>query len=188
MRIAVSGTHAAGKSVLIDAFLGRHADFAHEPEPYLTLQEAYGESFADIPTVEDFQRQLEFNAETLRRYSAADRVIFERSPFDFLAYIVAAAEQMPSGASFNDLEETLSLVRSAARRLDVIVFLPLDATRAIEVSDDENPRLRNAVDELLQRILLADEFNVFAQARPVIVEARGTVEQRLLALESTLLA
>src|SRR6185295_8260084 len=89
MRIAISGTHCCGKSTLIDQFLLAHPDFAHEPEPYEALQDDYGETFAAEPCAEDFYRQLEYNAGRLREYGRGDRVIFERSPADYLAYMLA---------------------------------------------------------------------------------------------------
>ena len=42
MRVAISGTHACGKSTLIDEFLLVHPEFTHEPEPYTVLDEDYG--------------------------------------------------------------------------------------------------------------------------------------------------
>lgn len=175
MRIAISGSHGSGKSTLIEAFLDRHHDFAHEPEPYVTLQEVYGEAFAEKPTLEDFQRQLELNVETLRRYTVGDRVIFERSPFDFLAYILAIS---------HDPDPWITTVRSAAPLLDAVVFLPLDGR--IDVAASEDLILREAVDDLLHDMLLAGEHDLFTGPLPVVIEARGTVEQRLLAVESTL--
>jgi predicted ATPase len=89
MRIAVSGTHCAGKTTLIDEFLRAHPDFAHEPEPYTVLVEDFGEEFSSEPCVDDFYRQLEFNVDRLRHHSYDERVIYERSPVDFIAYILA---------------------------------------------------------------------------------------------------
>jgi hypothetical protein len=63
MRIAVSGPRCVGKSTLIGEFLRRHTAFAHEPEPYVTLIEDYGEEFSSQPNADDFYRQLEFNVE-----------------------------------------------------------------------------------------------------------------------------
>lgn len=89
MRIAVSGTHCTGKTTLIEAFIAAHPDFDYEPEPYVALVEDYGEDFSSEPLIEDYLRQLEFYVERVGHYSASDKVIFERSPLDFLAYILA---------------------------------------------------------------------------------------------------
>lgn len=92
MRIAISGTHCCGKSTLIEAFRLRHRDYVHEPEAYEALQEFYGEGFGDEPTADDFYRQLEYQVDRLRQYGVGDRVIFERSPVDYLAYLLALGD------------------------------------------------------------------------------------------------
>src|SRR5215211_3229445 len=89
MRIAVSGTHGTGKSTLIDEFLRAHPNFIHEPEPYTVMVEDLGEEFSAEPCVEDLYRQLEFNIDRLRQHAPGERVIYERCPLDFLAYIDA---------------------------------------------------------------------------------------------------
>lgn len=161
MRIAVSGTHCCGKSTLIAEFLNTHADFAQEPEPYTVLVEDYGEEFSVEPCDEDFFRQLEFNVGRLRHYKRGDRVIFERCPFDFLAYLMALNSHLVSAAA--------AMARDAIRYLDLVVFLPLDGT---EVSEDEYPKLRRAVDKRLK--------SFFADLNcPVVIEAEGPTAQRL---------
>src|SRR6185437_10798182 len=116
--IAVVGTHGVGKSTLIEEFLRVHPEFAHEPEPYAVLVEEYGEEFSAEPCVEDFLRQLEFNFERLGQHAARAKVIYERCPLDFLAYL-----------SVLDASSTQALtarVSEAMQQLDLIVYLPLD--------------------------------------------------------------
>ena len=177
MRIAVSGTHATGKTTLIEAFLARHPEYTHEPEPYGVLREIYGEAFGEAPGVEDFERQLELNLETIGRYKAGDNVILERSPADFLAYMIAIDER-PAADLWMDR------VRKVLAQIDLVAFVPLEAH--IDVPDSENLHLRELVDELLQDILLADDLNLFSGMQPSIVEVRGSVERRLAHLEAAL--
>src|ERR1043165_6289395 len=118
MRIAVSGTHGVGKSTLIEEFLRVHQEFAHEPEPYAVLVEDYGEEFSAEPCIEDFLRQLELNLERLDQHDAHENVIYERCPFDFLAYLNALEA---------NVSETLQQrISDAVQHLDLIVYLPLD--------------------------------------------------------------
>src|SRR6186713_120380 len=93
MRLAISGTHRTGKSTLIDEFLRANPDYVYEPEPYTVLVEDFGEEFAAQPCVEDFYRQLEFNVERLRLHAPGERVIYERCPIDFLAYLAVLDSQ-----------------------------------------------------------------------------------------------
>jgi hypothetical protein len=92
MRIAVSGTHCSGKSTLVEAFLRAHPEFQHEPEPYATLVEDFGEEFGVAPTAEEFLRQLEFNCERIRGYLPNEDVIFERNPDEFFVYKIELKE------------------------------------------------------------------------------------------------
>jgi len=175
MRIAVSGTHGAGKSTLIDEFLRRHPEFSHEPEPYTVMVEDLGEEFSAEPCVEDFRRQLEFNVERLSQYGADENVIYERCPVDFVAYIHALD---PKSA-----EELLDSITEAMQQLDLIVYLPFDATNAT----DEFPKLQRAVDQGLSAIFREDEFGIMSSTNAHVVEAQGLTDQRLRTLENAIL-
>lgn len=185
MRIAVSGTHCSGKTTLIEEFLRVHPDFAHEPEAYTVMAEDYGEEFSSEPGADDFYRQLEFNVERLRRYPAAARVIFERSPVDYLAYLLALKDLKRDDVDFI-VEAALPIILDAIRHLDLIVFLPLAEADGIEMPASEDPKLRWAVDARLVAILADDEFGLFSSAGLIIVEARGSTAQRLRILENAL--
>jgi predicted ATPase len=172
MRIAISGTHCTGKSTLIDEFLQAHPEFVHEPEPYTVMVEDLGEEFAEEPCVEDFLRQLEFNIGRLQQHAPGERVIYERCPLDFLAYIDALAPA--------SVEPLLAPVSDAMHNLDLIVYLPLDDT----APDSEYPKLQKAVDRRLSAILRDDELGVLSSCSASIIEASGSTAQRLRIIES----
>ena len=173
MRIAVSGTHCTGKSTLIDEFLRVHPDFVHEPEPYTVLAEEHGEEFSAEPCVEDFLRQLEFNIDRLKQHERGERVIYERCPVDFLAYIECVAPRTTS---------VLNEVLESMQRLEMIVYLPIE--KAIET--EEFPKLRNAVDRRLNEIYNEDDLGIISATNLKIVEATGPIEQRIRTIEAAL--
>jgi hypothetical protein len=185
MRVAISGTHCSGKSTLIDEFLAVHRDFAHEPEPYEALQEEYGVTFAAEPRAEDFLQQLEHNVDRLRQYGSSDRVIFERSPADFIAYLYALSDVGRDRNASLVAGNSLEMAREGIRLLDLIVFLPAEDL-PIDIGDSEDPELRNAVDSRLESILIDDDLHWFASGRPVIHKASGTTAQRLLESDKVL--
>ena len=185
MRIAISGTHCCGKSTLVDEFLLAHPDFAHEPEPYEALQEEQGETFADRPCAEDFYRQLEYNLGRLRQYRSGDRVIFERSPADFVAYALALAELGYDRDAARVIESSLEMAQEAVSLLDRGVFLPASDLQG-EVADSEYPKLRRAVDERLESILIEDELGWFSSNHPIVLQASGTTAQRVQAIEGAI--
>jgi len=184
MRIAISGTHGVGKSTLIDEFLSAHPDFSHEPEPYAVMVEDYGEEFSAEPTVEDYYRQLEFNVARLQTHRQGERVIYERSPFDFLAYLIALGMLRPLQDCSVLVDSARGIVSDALRHLDVVVFLPLDDSN-IEVSDEENPQLRNEVNSQLATIF-ADHELERAKGSPLLIEARGSTTRRLKMIEAVI--
>jgi len=184
MRIAVSGTHCCGKSTLIDKFLLAHPDYAHEPEPYYVLQEDHGEVFAAEPSADDFYRQLEFNASRLRCYQVGEKVIYERSPADFLAYLLVLNGLGWDRSASQLIERSLELVREACQFLDLIVFLPINQRDGHGMSDYEDPDLRREVNDQLKGLLIGDDFNLFALNQPVILEVEGTAEKRLRMVEA----
>lgn len=186
MQIAVSGTHCTGKTTLIDEFLRAHPDFAHEPEPYTMLVEYYGEEFSSEPCADDFYRQLEFNVDRLHRHSRGERVIYERCPVDFLAYIFALKDLNTGQVAQGLGRAALALALDEIRKLDIIVFLPLDDADDIDITDSETPELRRAVDSRLLAILGDDEFGVISSGSVVVVEARGSTAQRLRMLEAAM--
>jgi AAA domain len=174
MRVAISGTHCTGKSTLIDEFLRMHTDFVHEPEPYTVLTEDFGEEFTAEPCVEDFYRQLEFNIERLRLHAHGERVIYERCPIDFLAYI-AVLDFKSAGSVLNQVVEGM-------QHLGRIVYLPLDDNDDIEV---EYPKLRKAVDRRLRAIYCEDEFGIVSASGIEVIEATGSTEQRLRSITAS---
>jgi len=183
MRVAISGTHCCGKSTLIDAFLSSNDTYSHEPEPYEALQDLYGEDFGAEPGADEFFRQLEYQFERLQQYSADDHVIFERSPADFFAYLLALDDLGRNTADDEVAKQSIALVRSAIALLDLVVYLP--ATDEA-VPESEDPALRRAVDARLESILLNDDFGLFSGGRPSVLEIVGTTAQRLRSLEAAL--
>jgi len=187
MRIAVSGTHGAGKSTLIDEFLRRHPEFSHEPEPYTVMVEDLGEEFSAEPCVEDFRRQLEFNIGRLNQYGTDENVIFERCPADYIAYLLALEKLSRDPDARRLKERSIEVAQRAMQNLDVVVFVrPGD--RRYEVPDEEDPELRTTVDIHLETILLDNELDLVDGNHPLVIEAIGSTAERIEALNSVMLA
>lgn len=173
MRIAVSGTHCSGKSTLIEDFVAAHADYVHEPEPYEWLQETYAE-----PSIDDFQRQLELSVERLQSHARGAKVIAERSPLDFLAYMLALTGLGRVGRDCEWLGAAAELAAAGMANVDLLVVLPL---RGIVAPEDEDPELREAMNEQLLDLIATDPYSLLGTTR--VVEIDGTPEARLRMLE-----
>jgi hypothetical protein len=172
MRIAFSGTHRTGKSTL----LARVAELlpGHETvdEPYRLLEEE-GAELAEEPSLEDFEAQLERSLTALEEADGAD-VLFDRCPFDILAYLLTHAE-----ADAFDLDQVREPVHRAMATLDVVVFVPIEPHDRIPLASHESKALRRAVHDKLEELyddyegeVLRVEGDVEARARAVLMRAR----------------
>jgi hypothetical protein len=170
---------------LIEEFLRAHPEFAYEPEAYTVLVEDFGEEFSAEPGADDFYRQLEVNVDRLRRYSPGEAVIYERCPVDYLAYLLALKDLNRDEVD-SLVERSLEMVLIAIKNLDLIVFLPLDKADGIELPDDEDPKLRKAVNSRLVTIFGDDEFGIISSGSVAVVEASGSTTRRLRIVEEAM--
>ena len=162
MRIALSGSHAVGKTSLLNELQRQLVGYDAVEEPYAELL-LDGHEFAEPPSAEDFVTQLEHSISRISSDSGTDR-IFDRCPADFLAYLAAT--------NF-ETREWISAAHDALSTIDLIVFVPIEQPDRIS-SGISYARQRNRVDELLREMLMDDSYGF---ARPVI-EGHGSVEAR----------
>lgn len=178
MRIAVSGTHASGKSTLISDFVGAHPGFAALPDPFELVDES-----DDAPNRQSFLNQLQVSVERLGTSESPPDYIAERCPLDFLAYL-AALELLDGQVLRDDVAARAEAISAAAlRQLDVLVILPLNSTDAIWVPEEENRPLREAMNDAL--LELSDDLD-HVDHHPRVVELTGDRERRLRHLETTI--
>lgn len=166
MRIAVSGAHRTGKTTLIEE-LGRALPaYLTVDEPYYLLEEE-GHEFAEMPCLEDFELQLERSIESIAQ--SEGNCLFDRCPSDMLAYLITHDE-----AEEFDVDRWLPRVRDAMRRLDLIVFVPIEEPDRVALSASDRMRLRRRVDEELRDIVLDDrwDFGILA------IEVTGSPRER----------
>ncbi|MFH8253259.1 hypothetical protein ACH3VR_23030 [Microbacterium sp. B2969] len=176
MRIVVSGTHASGKSTLISDFAARHPEFAVLPDPYEVIDEEW-----DGPSAAMFAAQLRVAADRLTSGEFGPRLIAERGPLDFLAYLMALDDRMGASLAPDFLERSRMITAKALSHVDLLAVLPLTTVDGIAPGADEHLELRDAMDEILLE-LIDDPDLVGARARTV--EIVGTRSERLSALEA----
>jgi AAA domain len=180
VRIAVSGTHCSGKTTLVEDFLALHADYVHEPEPYEWLVEL-GEEPSDQPSADDFFRQLEVSVERVSRYAKGARMIAERSPADFVAYMLALRDLGRTTAGSDLIDAALELAAAGMAHLDLVVVLPLHPGDRIIAPEAEDLELREAMNDRLLDLLSGESLGIVG-ADTRVIEVYGTRQQRLDAL------
>lgn len=173
MIIVVSGTHASGKTSLVEAFATAQPRFRILPDPFETLDEYRTDAGASI-----FYQQLEVTAARLLELPDGP-VIAERGPLDFLAYLDALERLGRPTRSPDHFRRGVDLCIEAMKMVDLVVLLNLDPVHRIDVPEDEDPDLRSAMNEALFE--LADSEDLTGGAE--VVEVAGAPDTRLARLE-----
>jgi len=167
MRIAVSGTHFSGKSTLVEALSEALPQYTTIDEPYHLLQEE-GYEFAEMPSIEDFELQLERSIESMDEI--APNIIFDRCPADILGYLLSHTD-----VEAFDLEEWLPRVQTAIRKLDLLVFLPIEEPDRIVLPLSQDAAYRQRVDEKLKEMILENSFDLEVD----VLEVTGSPKTRV---------
>lgn len=165
MRVGLSGTHGTGKSTLAADLADRLRGHRVVPEPYLLLEED-GYEFGFPPTVADYRAQLARSIEVMRQ---PGDLIFDRTPLDVLAYLVALG---------CDVEEETSgeVLRPGFASLDALVVVPVTAESRRRLPAPELPALRDAVDDALRALVYSDPLEAWSDVP--VVELDGPLDHR----------
>ncbi len=166
MRIAISGSHLVGKTTLAEELAEALPRHELVPEPYYLLAED-GHDFAEMPSLEDFELQLERSIQCVRE-SGRD-VVFDRCPLDILGYLVTHRD-----ADAFRLEEWMPGVQEAVAKLDLIVFVPIENPDRVTVPRPES-RLRSDVDVILRDMIVDDGYGLEID----VITVAGTPGARL---------
>lgn len=167
MRVGVSGAHGTGKTTLVQELCVHLAGHVPVDEPYFLLEEE-GYEFEFPPSLDDYRAQLRCSLRVLR--SAAPRVVFDRTPLDFLAYLAAL------GASVEG-EADPSAVRSALASLDVLIVTPITPQTERVLPRPGLLQLRETMNGALLDLLSSDPLEAWGDV-PVI-ELDGPLDRRL---------
>ena len=165
MRIAISGTHHSGKSTLVAELSAVLPGYLTVEEPYYLLAEE-GHEFAEMPSAEDFELQLERSIELLS--GREPDVIFDRCPIDMLGYLMVLADDFP-------LKKWLPRVQAVIDTLDLIVFLPVEERDRIELPPSQDAGFRLDVDQALKEIFLDDSLDL----EMGVLEVTGSLHERV---------
>ena len=174
MRVGVSGAHGTGKTTLVEELCVHLAGHVPVDEPYFLLEDE-GYEFEFPPSLDDYRAQLRRSLRLLR--SAAPRVVFDRTPLDFLAYLAAL------GAGIEG-EADPSAVRSALASLDLLIVTPVTPETERVLPRPGMPRLRETVNDTLLDLLSSDPLEAWGDV-PVI-ELSGPLDRRLEAVLAAL--
>jgi AAA domain len=176
MRIGISGTHGTGKTTLAEALCVRLPGHVTADEPYYLLEEE-GYEFEYPPSLDDYRALLARSLRSLTAPLQLPGVVFDRTPLDYLAYMVA------TGANASREADTPA-VRSALASLDLISITVITPGTERLLPTPELPELRSEMSEALLELVYADPLDVCGDV-PVL-ELDGPLDDRLAAVLAAL--
>jgi predicted ATPase len=175
MRIGISGTHGTGKTTLAEALCAHLPGHITADEPYYLLEEE-GYEFGFPPTPDDYRALLARSLQSLNRPSPAG-VVFDRTPLDYLAYLVATGVNA-------EREADAPAIRSALARLDLLVLTVITPETEQTLPTPEMPELRARTNDALLDLVYANPLDAWGEV-PVL-ELDGPLDNRLPAVLAAL--
>jgi hypothetical protein len=194
MRIAISGSHSLGKSTVVNDWVAAHPEFRREEEPYraLALNGPYEILFRESSTRLHNGIQLYYNISRVNRYSsAADDVIFDRAPVDYLAYSQYTANRGTTDIDSAFVASMVPVVRESLDHLDILAFVPKSEAWPVEMEADGirpvDHAYRDEVDAIFKQIYREGRFAVMPAVHPpLMLELVGSRNQRLDQLQQAI--
>lgn len=132
MRISISGTSNTGKSTLINAFLNRWPMYSTPVKSYRDVIKDNHLSHSSNTGDETQLTILNFMMEEMKKYPKESRVVYDRCPWDNLAYTL-------QGNALNQISDqttaaTISFVKESMKDIDIIFWLKYNPS--IKIVDD----------------------------------------------------
>jgi hypothetical protein len=175
MRVGISGTHGTGKTTLAEALCARLPGHTVADEPYYLLEDE-GYEFGFPPSLEDYRALLARSVKSLTA-PPLPRVIFDRTPLDYLAYLAATGAD-PSG------QASPAALRPAFASLDLLVITVITPQTEQVLPPAELPGLRSQMNDALLDLVYDDPLNAWEDT-PVL-ELNGPLDSRLAAVLAAL--
>ena len=146
MRVGISGTHGTGKTTLAEALCACLPGHMAADEPYYLLEEE-GYEFEFPPSLEDYRALLARSVRSLTSPPLLPRMIFDRTPLDYLAYMAATGADPSAEAGRVALHQAFG-------SLDLLVITLITPETEQRLPPAEMPRLRSQMNDALLELVL----------------------------------
>ena len=176
MRVGISGAHGTGKTTLAEALCGGLPGHMAADEPYYLLEEE-GYEFEFPPSLEDYRTLLARSVRSLTSPPMLRRIIFDRTPLDYLAYMAATGAD-PSA------EASTAALHPAFGSLDLLVITPITPETEQLLPPAEVPGLRSQMNDALLELVYDDPLNAWGDIS--VLELSGPLDGRLDAVLAAL--
>lgn len=183
MRISITGTSCQGKSTLITDILQEWPMMSTPDVSYRSLLKKDKHSKS---TSEDTQWDiLNHMVDEQQKYSADDKVVFDRCPLDNMAYTLWANAKGLVSDEF--VEKCIPIVRESMRFLDIIFFIPITKSAPVEIVDngtrETDKYYIQEIDHVLKSLYAQwrEDTDVFfpKEDSPAVIEVFGSPLERI---------
>lgn len=183
MRIAFSGAACTGKTTILNAFLKKWPQYTI-PQP--TYRSLITENNHSKKTSKKLQLDiLNFMIQQQDKFTAHDKVVYDRCPIDNFVYTMWAYDKNKKGFTDKVVQESIGLVTKGMRTLDIIFYMTRDGMGPIENDNkrETDPEYIQETDNIFRAI--AKQYTEGKCAffppndSPALIELKGTVEERL---------
>lgn len=149
MKISISGCACTGKSTLVQAFLKKWPMYTTPKKSYRDVISENNLSHSSNTSEETQLLILDFMMKQLEGYPKGSKTVFDRSPWDNLAYTL----QGNAMGTISDevCAATISLVRESLKNLDIIFWIKSNPKAIPIVNDglrDADPEYIKQTDEI----------------------------------------
>lgn len=186
MRIAFSGAACTGKSTTIEAFLRKWSNYTLIQSDYRKLIKKT-KNHSSKATKKNQQAILDIMLAETCRFTAHDKVVFDRCPLDNIIYSLWCFDKGVKGFTDKFIEESIAKVRESMRHLDIIFICTRDMMPPIVNNGvrDTDPIFVDEINTLFKttfkQVQKGVEYSPFFPAgdSPGIIDIHGTTEERI---------
>ena len=185
MRIAFSGTSCSGKSTTIKHFLEKWPTYSVVKSGYRDLVKDNKHSKDTTPKLQ--KEILDILCAESDKFTAHEKVIYDRCPLDNLVYTMWCYGKGISGFTENDMEYALFKVRQSMKNFDVIFLCtrdlmpPIQSNGVREVDAEYVGEIDNIFKAILSKYKKGTEALPFFDKddAPAIIDIHGEPYERI---------
>lgn len=186
MRIAFSGAACTGKTTTIEAFLKKWPNYKFIQSNYRDLIKKT-KKHSRNNSKKNQEQILDIMVSETLRFTAHDKVVFDRCPLDNVIYSMWCFDKGMKGFTDKFIQQSIQKVRESMRHLDIIFLCTRDLMPPVVpngIRDTDSTyieEINNLFKSALKQIQRGVEYSPFFPAgdSPGFIDIHGTTEERL---------
>lgn len=186
MRICVSGTKSQGKSTFIKSFLDNWSMYETPAKTYREVLEKEKLPHAQLTNKDTQWKILNCMIDNFQSYSKGDKVIYNGSALDNLAYTMWAYSKELGDIDNEFVKKSVTLVRESMAYIDMILLMPITTVSPMKYKDDtdEDIEFYEEIDNIFKALKYDWSINEGSKIfdprdKPAIIDIFGSEQERV---------